>query len=89
MKTVTSIEIKTDEIVAGYIGPNDDDEWLSFEDEETCEKLEATPGGVKLLAESARELARDIRDNVGSDLRDIWERLDDLEERLEALEDGG
>ena len=83
MKTEVKVRIITnaDRITFGYWDA-DKEEWLepksADEIAEAAEELGCSPALVEALMLSAETTA----DAIGSDLRDIWKRLDTIEARL-------
>ena len=85
MKTETTIKSNIDDLSLHYYEEEEDiDLSIPFKipEPEAAKKLECS----ETLIDTLCALVTSIRELLGSDLKDIWERLDKLERRIERLE---
>jgi len=84
MNTQVTITGEIDELELGYIsGEADEAEWVTITEENLVEVGEELGLNEEAMY-TLWYLAELVKDKVGADLRDIWERLDALEDRMDA-----
>ena len=78
MKTSKRIDCETERIRFGYFD-EEKQEWIDLDSIEEIEKFAKRKDFRTELGNALNELTEMIIECVGSDLRDIWKRLDKLE----------
>lgn len=76
METLKKIDTQTNHLIFGYM---DGEDFIELEDEDFIKEFLKRKDWKEKLIDSINMLIADIKDNVGGDLKDIWERLDKLQ----------
>ena len=80
MKTVERINCETENIRFGYFD-EESQNWIDLDNEEKIEKFAKRKDFRTELLSIIENLTENIIEQVRSDLRDIWKRLDQLEKK--------
>jgi hypothetical protein len=82
MKTTTVIESETENLCF-YLWDDEKDEMIEVEEmsDEEIDKILKRPEIMKLLLKSLLDLVREIRSTVGEDVKEIWKRMDEIENK--------
>jgi len=80
MKTVKSIENHLDDIQFGWWDPEKEEFYpIELAEDEEGQKLLKREDVIERFLDSMILFTNDLKENIGRDLKDIWERLDRIE----------
>lgn len=86
MKTKQIIETNVDEMPTDYFGTDFSDTWELANTEaniiKMAKKYSVSSGLIDDIAEAFRFLAEELKSSLAKDLKDIWERLDEIERKV-------